>query len=191
VTGPSADFAPAVQLFAPNGALLRTEYGVNSTVSVRFAGSAGSTYRIRVAPRSSGGRTVASGAPQQGASAAGGSWAYRIAVNALRQFDQFEPNDSFDSATPILAGATLEANIMDPDDDDFYRVAEPLARLRLQPQSNTLALIVSLYSANFTSSYLRTHTERPGTPIELTMLAGVTRIKVESESGGTYTLAIE
>ena len=146
-----------------------------------------------MAPRSTGGRTVASNAAPQGAKVLVGRWAYTIAVNPLRQFDQFEVNDTFDSATQIRGGATLEANIMDPSDDDFYAVFERLTRLRLQPASSTLALIVSLFTESERNGYLTTETAAPGTPIELTLPAGVRFIKVESISpgGGPYTLAIQ
>jgi len=48
------------------------------------------------------------------------SGAYVVTVKALKAFDAYEPNDDIFKAHPIPLGQTIEANIMDGQDQDFY-----------------------------------------------------------------------
>jgi len=45
---------------------------------------------------------------------------YLITLKALKAFDSFEPNDDIFHARPIPIGQTIQANIMDGSDQDFY-----------------------------------------------------------------------
>ena len=47
---------------------------------------------------------------------------YTLLVKPLKQYDSFEPNDDFTQAKTISVSRTIEANIMDADDRDFYVV---------------------------------------------------------------------
>jgi len=47
---------------------------------------------------------------------------YGLLVKPLKLYDKFEPNDDFTQAKPISFGDTIEANIMDANDTDFYLV---------------------------------------------------------------------
>jgi hypothetical protein len=62
--------------------------------------------------------------------ASGSSGAYTLTVSPLRAFDLYEPNDDILSATRFTLGQTIEANIMDADDTDFFsflsRVSGPV-----------------------------------------------------------------
>jgi hypothetical protein len=57
--------------------------------------------------------------------ASGTSGAYALAVSPLRAFDLYEPNDDIHSATKFTLGQTVEANIMDADDTDFFSFVSP------------------------------------------------------------------
>jgi hypothetical protein len=57
----------------------------------------------------------------------GSSGDYTLTVNALHAYDVFEPNDTILTATRIAPGQTVEANIMDGDDTDFYSFVSPVA----------------------------------------------------------------
>jgi hypothetical protein len=50
------------------------------------------------------------------------SGSYTLSVKPLHAYDSFEPNDDILSAKPIALGKTIEANIMDTSDTDFYQV---------------------------------------------------------------------
>ena len=52
----------------------------------------------------------------------GTSGAYTLLVNPLKLYDSFEPNDDFTQAKKISVGRTIEANIMDQNDTDYYLV---------------------------------------------------------------------
>jgi hypothetical protein len=49
--------------------------------------------------------------------------AYTLSVLPQKAYDQYEPNDDAFTATPLAVGQTIEANIMDGRDVDFYRLA--------------------------------------------------------------------
>jgi hypothetical protein len=50
------------------------------------------------------------------------SGSYTLSISPLRAYDSFEPNDDIASAKPIALGRTVEANIMDSSDTDFYQI---------------------------------------------------------------------
>jgi hypothetical protein len=51
------------------------------------------------------------------------SGAYTLSAIPKKAYDQYEPNDDVFTATPLKVGQTIEANIMDGADVDFYRVS--------------------------------------------------------------------
>jgi len=51
------------------------------------------------------------------------SGAYALSLLPQKAYDQYEPNDDAFKATPLKAGQTIEANIMDGTDVDSYRVS--------------------------------------------------------------------
>jgi hypothetical protein len=48
---------------------------------------------------------------------------YRLFVEAQHLYDQYEPNDDAFTATPLKTGVTIDANIMDSNDQDWYRIS--------------------------------------------------------------------
>jgi len=68
----------------------------------QFSADAGSTYYVQVWQRN------------------GTAGAYSLLVTPLKRYDTYEPNDDFSQARQISLGNTVEANIMDPADKDFY-----------------------------------------------------------------------
>ncbi len=59
--------------------------------------------------------------------ASGSSGAYTLTVSALGAYDAYEPNDTILTSTRIAPGQTVDANIMDRDDTDYYSFASPVA----------------------------------------------------------------
>ena len=49
--------------------------------------------------------------------------AYALSFLPQKAYDQYEPNDDALSATPLKVGQTVEANLMDGKDLDYYRVS--------------------------------------------------------------------
>src|SRR5438105_2200608 len=47
---------------------------------------------------------------------------YSLTVVPQHTYDRFEPNDDIPSAKPLMLGTAIEANIMDPQDTDFFQV---------------------------------------------------------------------
>ncbi len=69
-----------------------------------FSAQAGSTYYVQVSSED------------------GTSGSYTLLVKPLKLYDKFEPNDDFTQAKSISLGTTIDANIMDGNDTDFYLV---------------------------------------------------------------------
>jgi hypothetical protein len=68
----------------------------------------------------------AGSAPDQhvlGARVGNSAGAYALSLLPQKAYDQYEPNDDALSATPLKVGQTVEANVMDGEDLDYYRVS--------------------------------------------------------------------
>jgi len=82
-------------------------------------------------------------------SAHGTSGEYTLRVSAMRAADANEPNDDIFSATPISVGSTVEANIMDVDDTDFYSFEAPASgsvTIELENRSATLIPALTMFA---------------------------------------------
>jgi hypothetical protein len=55
----------------------------------------------------------------------GTSGAYSLSVNSLRAYDVYEPNDDILNATRLSPGQTIDANIMDANDTDYFSFVSP------------------------------------------------------------------
>ncbi len=109
-----------------------------------FSAQSGSTYYVQVS------------------GLAGTSGSYTLLVRPLRRYDTFEPNDDFPEAKSISPGSTIEANIMDANDADFYQVkAGGTGQLTARIDNGTsLYPYVAVYDGNRhkiaeTNQYLR------------------------------------
>ncbi|MHB8745707.1 MAG: hypothetical protein ACYC7I_04150 [Gammaproteobacteria bacterium] len=76
--------------------------------------------------------------------------AYRLRVAYQNAGDSYEPNDSAAQATAIRAGQIISANIMDGQDQDWYRFQAGAAnvRVRMDVDSQTLAPQLNIYDEN-------------------------------------------
>lgn len=59
--------------------------------------------------------------------ASGSSGDYTVSVSPLHAFDVYESNDDILNSTRLALGPTVEANIMDANDTDFYSFVSPVA----------------------------------------------------------------
>jgi hypothetical protein len=73
---------------------------------------------------------------------------YSLTIKPLHRYDSFEPNDDIPSAKPIPLGKTIDANIMDEKDTDYYRVSAgsaPGLTVSLKNGSTTLLPDIMVY----------------------------------------------
>ncbi len=80
-----------------------------------------------------------------------GSGKYRISVIPQQAFDRYEPNDEPFSATSMDIGQVVSANIMDPKDTDWYRLAginPEEVTVRIESRSTTIRPWVKVYDKN-------------------------------------------
>ena len=81
----------------------------------------------------------------------GTSGPYVLLIKPLKRVDRFEPNDDFLQAKSISVGGTIEANIMDNQDQDFYLVkASGAGQLtaRFENSGTTLRPSIQVYDGN-------------------------------------------
>jgi tetratricopeptide (TPR) repeat protein len=89
----------------------------------------------------------------------GTSGAYVLLIKPLKLYDRFEPNDDFPQAKSISSGTTIEANIMDGNDTDFYLVkAGATGPLTVTVENGGTTLHPSVYVYDGNRSYI-THCE--------------------------------
>jgi tetratricopeptide (TPR) repeat protein len=76
--------------------------------------------------------------------------AYSLTVSPQHRYDAFEPNDDIRSAKAIPLGKTIEANIMDSGDTDYYEVTSGSGKkltASLKNTSTTLAPGITAYDS--------------------------------------------
>jgi hypothetical protein len=74
---------------------------------------------------------------------------YRLTIRPLNAFDQYEPNDDILSATRVTVGQTIDANIMDAADTDFYSFLAPdggVVQVDVRNRSTTLMPALTVFS---------------------------------------------
>lgn len=76
---------------------------------------------------------------------------YLLSVTPQKAYDDYEPNDDAFTATPMKIGQTLEANIMDGPDVDWYRlsgVKSKTVAVHLENQSKTLQPSIAIFNSD-------------------------------------------
>ena len=94
---------------------------------------------------------------------------YTLSVAPQRAYDTYEPNDDAFTATPIKLGQSLEANIMDGADLDWYRISGVNAKtvtVHLENQSNTLQPSMRVHNADKSVAQDWTSANVPGANLE-------------------------
>lgn len=75
---------------------------------------------------------------------------YELSITPLKAHDEYEPNDDQLSAAAFRFGDTIEANILDRNDPDWYQVTPPMVdkiTISLENLSTTLKPFVTVYSS--------------------------------------------
>ncbi len=81
----------------------------------------------------------------------GSTGKYTLSVTPQNAFDKYEPNNDVLTASAVPIGTTIEANIMDPNDHDWYRITGNTAKtvhVTMENASTTLKPDIKTYSAN-------------------------------------------
>lgn len=78
----------------------------------------------------------------------GSAGTYELTVKPLHAYDRYEPNDTILQATPISLNQSIEANIMDGQDVDYYQVKAGGNKLtaHVANKSTTLMPMITLYN---------------------------------------------
>jgi hypothetical protein len=122
--------------------------------------------------------------------------AYALKVTATRSFDRFEPNDEIGAARPIVVGQTIDANIMDSKDTDFYSfVADRTGKMvvTLRSQSKSLVPAFTTFGPNKQPiEYAAEESEKVTRSIDV-LEHEVYYLEVwgQAKSSGPYTLSVQ
>jgi tetratricopeptide (TPR) repeat protein len=124
---------------------------------------------------------------------------YRLTVRPLQAFDRYEPNDNIISATRVPLRETLEANIMDAADKDYYSFVAPArgnVTVKVHRVSNTLMPTVTAYSPDRHPLNSSPAIAASGADLSRSLEVKpkeVYFIEIESQNGtaGSYTINIE
>jgi hypothetical protein len=123
---------------------------------------------------------------------------YRLTIRPLKAFDRYEPNDDILKPTPLTVGQTIEANIMDEADTDFYSFVAPAngsARVEIRNQSATLIPALAAFSADRRAAGSGPELHSPGANLSYTFAVTPGRIyyiQVRSlgSTAGAYSLTV-
>jgi len=160
---------PELILYGPDKAELMKAYkstpGAN--VELEYTAEPGAAYYLRVAPFT------------------GSTGKYRIAAKYQNAADRYEPNDDpiRDKPTPLRPGQTLDANIMDEADRDWYLLAgAPSAKVHVQlvNRSGTLLPDIRVYDER-RSEIQHKFDSTPGASLDFSF---------DATSGKTYYLQV-
>lgn len=125
--------------------------------------------------------------------------AYSLTVSPMKAFDAFEPNDDILSATRIDLGQTVEANIMDADDTDYYsfRGSESgTVTITIQNRSKTLVPALTTFTPEMANNGFGPTLSVPGSNLHFSMKVepGKTyyiQVWSRSKTAGNYSLTIK
>jgi hypothetical protein len=159
---------PYLKVFGPDKAVITEAYNgtPGADADLVFTAAPGLRYYVEVNPYGTAGRYVMTVLPQSA-------------------YDRFEPNDDpiRDPPTPIAVGGSIDASILDPEDDDWYAVQAAPAKLRvaLENRSTTLRPNVVVYNAR-RSQLLDQYDGTPGASLDF---------GVDATPGETYYLQVK
>lgn len=131
---------PYLKVFGPDKAALQEAYSgtAGADTELAFTAQPGKRYFVEVNPYGTSGQ-------------------YTLSVLPQGAHDRFEPNDdpTRDPPTPITIGQSIEANILDDQDNDWYRLdAAPGKSLRVTLENRSATLRPNVVSYNAQRSEL-------------------------------------
>lgn len=123
---------------------------------------------------------------------------YKVSIRPMKSFDALEPNDDIFNARRIEIGATVQANIMDSEDSDFYSFQGPrdgTVTIELQNESNTLIPALTTFNSERRNTGFGPDVRKPGAGLTHTMEVRdfqtyYVQIWPQAVSSGKYQLTI-
>ena len=127
------------------------------------------------------------------------SGSYTLVVKQLKAFDAYEPDDDIFNAHLIQLGQQIDANIMDPDDTDFYSFVAPRSgpvTVHIRNRSTTLIPALSTFHPDRSSSGFGPDVRTPGASLKhvFEVEDGKTyfiQVWSQNRTAGDYTLTVE
>src|SRR5581483_9714346 len=98
--------------------------------------------------------------------------AYAIQVKPLKKFDSFEPDDDIYSVHALTLGQTIDANIMDADDSDYYSFESPrsgVVSIDIENRSGVLIPALTTFTPDRRTSGFGPDLQTPGASLHHTM----------------------
>lgn len=184
VTNKSTTLIPHLRILDADGKLIggvREASAPSESVRFDFSSPPNALYHIQV----------------DGAS--GTSGAYVLSVSALRAYDIYEPNDDILNATHITPGQSIQANIMDASDTDFYSFVSPVAgsvNVDVTSRDGTLVPGLSTFAPDLHSTGFGPDVDKPGAPLQYVMKVEANQtyylqIWGKNDSTGAYSLTVK
>jgi hypothetical protein len=173
---------PHVKLYGPDKAEIKEAFSgtAGADKELAFVAEPATRYYVEVNPYGTTGQYTLSALPQ----------------NA---YDRYEPNDDpiRDPPTPLAAGEAIDANILDEQDTDWYRLAAAPGQslqVTLENRSNTLSPDVVVYNAQ-RSQMAHHYDGTAGASLDFsveTTAGGVVYLTVKAFGGGSgdYRLTV-
>jgi tetratricopeptide (TPR) repeat protein len=129
----------------------------------------------------------------------GASGPYVLTARALRAFDEFEPNDDLFNATKIVLGQTVQANIMDGQDNDYFSFLSPrtgTVKIDVQNRSKTLIPGLTTFGSDMRTNDFAPDIDNPGESLQHTLrvVEGVIyylQVWSHADTAGGYTLTVQ
>lgn len=125
--------------------------------------------------------------------------AYSLTVSPMKAFDAFEPNDDILSATRIALNQTVEANIMDGADTDYYSFGgsqRGVVTIEIKNRSKILIPALTTFAPEMNNSGFGPTLGVPGSDLRFSMKTDPAKtyyIQVwsQSKTAGDYSLTIK
>jgi len=123
---------------------------------------------------------------------------YTVRVSPMHSFDAYEPNDNIFAAARIEPETTIDANIMDVEDTDFYSFESPRAgtvTIELENRSPTLIPALTTFGPDMRNSGFGPDVHQPGASLHHTMAVEAHRtyflqVWAQARTSGSYSLTI-
>jgi hypothetical protein len=124
---------------------------------------------------------------------------YILSVRAAKKFDAYEPNDDIFSAARLTVGETAEANIMDPEDTDFYAFESPRSgtvTIEIQPRSSTLRPALTTFSSDKRNTGFGPDVRTPGASLHHVLdvqehMTYFLQVWSQAKTAGAYSITVK
>ena len=129
----------------------------------------------------------------------GSSGAYTLTVSGLHAYDVYEPNDTILTATRIALGQSVDANVMDTDDTDFYSFVSPTGgsvNVDVTPRGGTLLLGLEMFAPDLQNIGFAPDPKAPGDAIHQKMQVEANQMYYvqvfsKNDTTGGYSLVVK